>query len=93
MGCTRNTVGRRVGQVNRKRVDPPGIRAVVDEGVTGVLAPTGDAAALAAALDRVAALEPLVRRVLGAAGRRRCELRYGWPRIVDRLEQIYDSVA
>lgn len=72
--------------------DPPGVRAVVEHEATGLLAPTGDAAALGAALDRLAA-DAGLRRALGAAGRERCEQRYGWPRIVDRLEAVYAACA
>jgi glycosyltransferase involved in cell wall biosynthesis len=72
--------------------DPPGIRAVVAGGETGLLAPAGDAAALGAALDRLAA-DAALRLALGAAGRARAKQRYGWPRIVDRLEAIYADVV
>jgi len=72
--------------------DPPGVRAVVAEGTTGLLAPVGDAAALGAALDRLAAA-PEERRALGTAGRARCEREYGWERIVDRLEGVYAGLA
>jgi glycosyltransferase involved in cell wall biosynthesis len=68
--------------------DPPGIRSVVEAGTTGLLAPVGDAAALGAALDRLAS-DPGLRRALGTAGRARCEARYGWPQVVDRLEAVY----
>jgi glycosyltransferase involved in cell wall biosynthesis len=71
--------------------DPPGVRAVVEHEVCGLLAPTGDAAALGAALGRLAA-DPDERRAFGAAGRARCEQRYGWPRIVDRLESVYAAL-
>ncbi len=71
--------------------DPPGVRAVVREGVTGLLAGTGDAGALAALLDGLAAA-PEQRRALGAAGRARCERNYGWGQVVDRLEDVYVSV-
>jgi len=71
--------------------DPPGVRAVVREGVTGLLAGTGDAGALAALLDGLAAA-PEQRRALGAAGRARCERNYGWGQVVDRLEDVYASV-
>jgi glycosyltransferase involved in cell wall biosynthesis len=65
----------------------------VEDGITGMLTRVGDAAALGAALDRLAALDPAERAALGAAGRRRCEERYGWAQVVDRLEQVYAEVA
>ena len=71
---------------------PPGVRAVVREGVTGLLAGTGDAGALTALLDGLAAA-PEQRRALGAAGRARCERNYGWGQVVDRLEDVYASVG
>lgn len=47
-----------------------GIPELVDDGVTGLLCPPGDAAALAEALAVLAA-DPDLRRRMGAAGRRR----------------------
>ena len=72
--------------------DLPGVGAVVKEEATGLLAPTGDAAALGAALDRLAAA-PELRRTFGAAGRARCERKFGWERIVDELEAIYVALC
>jgi glycosyltransferase involved in cell wall biosynthesis len=48
--------------------DVGGVREQVDEGVSGLLVPAGDPAALAAALERVLG-DPQLRRDLGAAGR------------------------
>jgi glycosyltransferase involved in cell wall biosynthesis len=48
--------------------DVGGVGELVDDGVTGLLVPAGDAAALAAALDRLLA-DPALRRRMGAAGR------------------------
>lgn len=48
--------------------DVPGCRAVVDDGVNGLLVPVRDAAALAAAIERLAA-DPELRQRLGAAAR------------------------
>jgi glycosyltransferase involved in cell wall biosynthesis len=68
--------------------DYPGVRAVIDEGQTGLLAPAGDAAAVAAALDRLAGDEAL-REKLGAAGRAKAEREWSWPRLVDRMDAAY----
>jgi glycosyltransferase involved in cell wall biosynthesis len=69
--------------------DPPGVRAVVREGETGLLAPRGDAPALAARLRELVAAGTEGRRSMGAAGRALCTARYGWPAIADRLEAAY----
>jgi len=73
--------------------DPPGILVVVDEGVTGWTAPIGDAAGLAVLLRRAADAGPERRARMGAVGRARCEARYGWEAVVDRVEAVYDAVA
>jgi glycosyltransferase involved in cell wall biosynthesis len=71
--------------------DPPGVRAVVRAGETGLLAPRGDASALAARLRELVAAGAAGRVSMGAAGRALCAARYGWPAIVDRLEDVYDD--
>lgn len=73
--------------------DPPGVRAVVEGGRTGLLAPIGDAAALGAALRDLADRGADARSEMGRAGRLRCEEHYGWPAVVDRLEAVYAAVA
>ena len=72
--------------------DLPGVRAVVVDGETGLLAPAGDAAALAAGLRRIVEIGAEGREAMGAAGRRRCEERYGWDSLVERLEDVYREV-
>jgi glycosyltransferase involved in cell wall biosynthesis len=49
-----------------------GLCEVVDDGVTGLMVPPGDAVALAAALQRYA-LDQTLRLLHGAAARKRCE--------------------
>jgi len=66
----------------------PGVRAVIDEGETGLLAARGDAAAVAAALDRLGGDEE-VRRRLGEAGRAKAEREWSWPRLVERMDAAY----
>jgi glycosyltransferase involved in cell wall biosynthesis len=66
----------------------PGVRAVIDEGQTGLLAPRGDAAAVAAALDRLAG-DKALREQLGVAGRAKAEREWSWPRLVDRMDDAY----
>lgn len=69
--------------------DYPGVRAVIDDGETGYLVPAGDPAAAAAALDRMVALGPEGRAAIGAEGRRRCEQRWAWPALLDRMDAAY----
>jgi glycosyltransferase involved in cell wall biosynthesis len=68
--------------------DLVGVSAVGVPGETGLLAaPT--APALAAALDRIVELGPEGRRRMGLAGRAHAERHYAWPRLVERVEEIY----
>jgi glycosyltransferase involved in cell wall biosynthesis len=66
----------------------PGVRAVIDEGETGLLAARGDSAVVAAALDRLGGDEELRRR-LGEAGRAKAEREWSWPRLVERMDAAY----
>lgn len=59
---------------------------VVEDGVTGVLAPPGDVAALAAAVDRCASLDP-------GTCRRRAVERFSMGCMVDRYLRVYRSLA
>ncbi len=68
--------------------DIGGNAAVVDPGVTGLVVPTRDAAALAAAIDRVLAL-PGFGAAWGAAARHRFERRYRAERMVRETEALY----
>jgi glycosyltransferase involved in cell wall biosynthesis len=71
--------------------DRPGLRDSVLDGQTGSLVPFGDAAALAAALTRLAADPALVER-LGRAGRAFAET-LSWERAAGETEQhITDTV-
>ena len=67
----------------------PGVRAVVDEGKTGLLVPPGDAEAVAAAIRRLVEAGDAGRRRLGAAGRAKCEQLWSWPRLLDRMDGAY----
>ena len=69
-----------------------GIVDIVSDNETGILVPPGDAAALAAALDRLLA-DPGRVRELGEAGRRRLAERFSWDAIVSRMESVYRSVG
>jgi glycosyltransferase involved in cell wall biosynthesis len=63
----------------------PGIRESVRDGHTGYLVPHGDAGAMAAAMDRLAASQPLVES-LGQEARRFAET-FTWERAATETEQ------
>jgi glycogen(starch) synthase len=64
-----------------------GIPDVVRDGVTGVLVPPGDAAALAAALDELVA-DPARRQRMCVAAREQAE-QYSWPGLAARVAALY----
>ena len=68
--------------------DYPGVRAVVAEG-TGLLAPQGDARAVASRLREIAALGHDGRAEMGVRGRARAEAEWNWPRLLDRMDEAY----
>jgi glycosyltransferase involved in cell wall biosynthesis len=68
-----------------------GIPDVVEDGVSGLLVPPADSAALAAALRRVLD-EPGLARSLGEAGRRRLHEHFSWEAITARWEAVYASL-
>ena len=67
----------------------PGVRAVVDEGETGLLVPPGDANAVAGAIRRLVEAGPSGRTTMGAAGREKAERLWSWPRLLDRMDAAY----
>lgn len=68
--------------------DVGGVRDVIEPDATGLLAPFGDAHALA---DHVVSLlnEPSRRRSMGQRGRARVVERYGLDRLVDEIAALY----
>ena len=68
--------------------DNDGAPEVVIPDETGFLLPLGDTSGLAAALARLAADEPL-RRKLGQAGRRRCLAMFDWRMMVEAIDNLY----
>jgi glycosyltransferase involved in cell wall biosynthesis len=67
--------------------DVIGVRGVIEDGVTGLLVPEGDAEALAAAIARLLGDRPLVRR-LGAAARERALAAHGAALMRQRYEAL-----
>jgi glycosyltransferase involved in cell wall biosynthesis len=64
---------------------------VVGEGNFGFLTPPGDAAALAAALDRAAAIDGSGLRALGEAGRKYVE-RFEWANVLAEFERTLQTM-
>jgi glycosyltransferase involved in cell wall biosynthesis len=72
--------------------DVGGNREVVCDGVSGLLVPPNDAAALAAAMENVLGLAPGRRAEMGRRGRAHVEAQFGIERVLDRWENIYDDL-
>lgn len=71
---------------------PTGVRFVNRDGVTGLLVPPGDEAALARAITRL--LDDLdLRARLGRAARERVEREFSAERMVERTRQVYEEVV
>lgn len=67
-----------------------GLVDLIDPGVTGLLVPPGDAAALAAAIARLAG-NPAEAESLGRAARLAVRQRYSFDRMVGSFEELYRS--
>lgn len=67
-----------------------GVPSFVEDGSTGLLCPSGDAAAFLAALTRLRR-DPGLAAALAAAGQRTVRERYSWEVITDRLLRIYED--
>ncbi len=65
---------------------------LIEDGVHGLLVPPGDAAALAAAVGRLAD-DPGLRARLGAAARARAERQYSRQAMVRRFERFYERLV
>lgn len=83
MACGTPVVASRVG----------GIPEVVEDGVTGLLVPTGEdfEADLARALDTMIA-DPVTAAHMGAAGRERAVREFGWDTVARRTVHLYEEV-
>jgi glycosyltransferase involved in cell wall biosynthesis len=71
--------------------DVPGCREVIVHEQSGLLTPPADAAALAAALQRVLTDCPLRRRLAGNLHQRVCR-DFSLDQVVDRFVQIYEQM-
>jgi len=69
-----------------------GITDVVEDGVSGLLVPPGDAGALARALERLAKAPDQAAR-LGDAGYRRLHERFSWEAITRRWVEVYNAAV
>ena len=67
--------------------DVPGIRDVVRDGVTGLLVPPGDPAALAAAVARLSA-DPTLRHRLTTAARADVRDRFTWAAVLPAYRRL-----
>ena len=67
--------------------DAGGLRHLVPD-AGGRKVPPGDPEALAGALEEVLG-QPELQRAMGAVNREAVEQRFAWPRVGDRLEQLY----
>jgi glycosyltransferase involved in cell wall biosynthesis len=68
-----------------------GIPEIVRDGVDGLLVPPGDPAALGTALVRVLSDQALRGRLTGA-GRARIQRDFGFDRLMQRYEELYEAV-
>ncbi len=82
MSCARPVVASAVG----------GLLDTVQGGVTGLLVPPRDPAAVSGAVRRLLDDEELRRR-LGAAGRRRAVQEYDWARVAARVALAYEELV
>ena len=67
----------------------PGVKAVVDEGETGLLVPPAHPKAVVGAIERLADAGSEGRAAIGAAGRAKAERLWSWPRLLDRMDAAY----
>jgi colanic acid/amylovoran biosynthesis glycosyltransferase len=69
-----------------------GVPEIVEDGITGLLGPSRDAAALAAMIGLLIA-DPASAAAMGRAGRRRAERLFDLSRNVERLAVLFDKAA
>jgi len=69
-----------------------GIPEVVEDGVTGLLAPPADPEALATAVNELVA-DPERARQMGVAGRRRAVEQFSWRAVAERTAELYEQLV
>lgn len=69
--------------------DYPGVRAVVDPGLNGLLARPGDPAVVARRIRSMIEIGPKGRAKAGSMGRDKAEREWSWPRLLDRMDDAY----
>lgn len=67
-----------------------GIPTIIYDGVTGLIVPPRDPAALAEALDSLCANSE-TRKAMGQAARARVEAEFSWPKIAEETRHIYEA--
>jgi len=72
--------------------DLPGVRTVIEEGKTGLIARPGDSRSLASALEDLLTNHGR-RKQYGIDARKRVQEKYAWPVLLDRLEKVYFSLT
>lgn len=72
--------------------DVGSVRSMVSEGETAFVVPPEDAAALAAAMERLGG-DPALRAAFGAAGRQRGLRLFGGPRQTERVAALIDTLG
>ena len=80
MACGRPVIGSAVG----------GITFTIKDGETGLLVPPRDPEALAAALQRLFD-QPVLRKRMGLAARKRVQREFSWPIVAMRTGALYDT--
>jgi glycosyltransferase involved in cell wall biosynthesis len=69
--------------------DYPGVRAVVDEGETGLVVPKGNPDAVVDAIWRLLLEGEEGRRRMGMAGREKAVREWGWESLINRMDVAY----
>ena len=72
--------------------DVGGNAELVQHGKTGIVAPPGDDAALADGMLRIMAMSDDDREEMGRAGQAFVEQEFSLPRVLDRWEELYESL-